>query len=67
MPSWSEIMDTVQQQKQEMVPAFLLNECKQYLSMIANITGRNIIVYYSGWLKSNVIETSINENDKNAL
>lgn len=67
MPSWSEIMDTVQQQKQEMVPAFLLNECKQYLSMIANITGRNIIVYYSGWLKSNVIETSINENDKNAF
>jgi ATP-dependent protease ClpP protease subunit len=67
MPGWSEIMDTVQQQKQEMVPAFLLNECKRYLSLIANITGRNIIVYYSGWLKSNVFETSINENDKNAF
>lgn len=67
MPGWSEIMDTVQQQKQEMVPAFLLNECKRYLSLISNITGRNIIVYYSGWLKSNVVETSINENDKNAF
>lgn len=67
MPGWSEIMDTVQQQKQEMVPAFLLNECKRYLFLIANITGRNIIVYYSGWLKSNVFETSINENDKNAF
>ena len=46
MPGWSEIMDTVQQQKQEMVPAFLLNECKRYLSLIANITGRNIIDLY---------------------
>ena len=67
MPGWSEIMDTVQQQKQEMVPAFLLNESKRYLSLITNITGRNIIVYYSGWLKNNVVETSINENDKNAF
>ena len=67
MPGWSEIMDTVQQQKQEMIPAFLLNECKHYLKDITNITGRNVIVYYSGWLKSNVIETSINENDKNAF
>ena len=24
MPGWSEIMDTVQQQKQEMIPAFLI-------------------------------------------
>jgi len=67
MPGWSEIMDTVQQQKQEMIPAFLLNECKNYLQLITNITGRNVIVYYSGWLKSNVVETSINENDKNAF
>ena len=67
MPGWSEIMDTVQQQKQEMVPAFLLNECKRYLSQIKNITGRNVIVYYSGWLKNNVFEASINENDKNAF
>lgn len=67
MPGWSEIMDTVQQQKQEMIPAFLLNECKQYLKQISNITRRNVIVYYSGWLKINVAETSINENDKNAF
>lgn len=67
MPGWSEIMDIVQQQKQEMVPAFLLNESKRYLSQIANITGRNVIVYYSGWLKNNVFEASINENDKNAF
>ena len=50
-----------------MVPAFLLNESKRYLSQIANITGRNVIVYYSGWLKNNVFEASINENDKNAF
>ena len=67
MPGWSEIMDSVQQQKQEMAPAFLLNRCKEYLNQISDITNRNIIVYYSGWLKNNVIESSINENDKNAF
>lgn len=67
MPGWTEIMDIVQGQKQETVPAFLLNECKQYLNRIKDITGRNIIVYYSGWLKHNVVESSIMENDKNAF
>jgi ClpP class serine protease len=67
MPGWSEIMDSVQSKKQETVPAFLLDECKKYLKEISEISGRNVIVYYSGWLKSNVAEASINENDKNAL
>lgn len=67
MPGWTEIMDIVQQQKQETVPAFLLNECKKYLYTIKEHTDRNVIVYYSGWLKHNVVESSIVENDKNAF
>lgn len=67
MPGWSEIMDSVQSKKEQTAPVFLLEESKKYLKEISAITGRNIIVYYSGWLKSNVAEVSINENDKNAL
>lgn len=67
MPGWSEIMDSVQLKNQETAPAFLLDECKKYLKEISNIRNRNVIVYYSGWLKNNVAEASINENDKNAL
>lgn len=67
MPGWSEIMDSVQTKVQETAPAFLLEESKKYIKEISDITGRNVIVYYSGWLKSNVAEASINENDKNAL
>lgn len=60
-------MDSVQLKNQETAPAFLLDECKKYLKEISNIRERNVIVYYSGWLKNNVAEASINENDKNAL
>lgn len=67
MPSWSEIMDNVQQRKQEEVPSFLLNESIHYLKDIETITKRNVIVYYSGWLNNNNPETQINENDKNAF
>ena len=67
MPGWSEIMDSVQSVKGQAAPAFLLGESKKYLREIAEITNRNVIAYYSGWLKNNVAETQINENDKNAL
>ena len=67
MPGWSEIMDSVQSKKEQTAPVFLLEESKKYIKDLSAITGRNIIVYYSGWLKSNVAEVSINENDKNAL
>lgn len=67
MPGWTEIMDNVQQHKPEDVPAFLLGECNSYLKNIETLTGRNVIAYYSGWLKNNNPEASINENDKNAF
>ena len=48
-------------------PAFIVGKCNEYLKRISDITGRNVIAYYSGWLKSNNQEVSINENDKNAF
>lgn len=40
----------------------------KYLKKINSITGRNVIAYYSGWLKGrNVPNTGIEEQDKNAF
>ena len=41
--------------------------CNKYLDRIKTLTGRNVIAYYSGWLKNNVSEASIVETDKNAF
>lgn len=67
MPGWSEIMNEVQQHKQEDIPTYLLGECRSYLKNIETLTGRNAIAYYSSWMKNNNPEVSINENDKNAF
>jgi ClpP class serine protease len=44
---------------------------REYLKKLYEITKRNIIIYYSGWLQKNarnfVPVTSINDNDKNAF
>jgi ClpP class serine protease len=37
------------------------------MGKICDLTGRNTIVYYSGWMKNNNQETQINETDKNAF
>lgn len=41
---------------------------EQYLTQIHSITGRNVIAYYFGWLKtSDAPHVSIDEQDKNAF
>jgi hypothetical protein len=41
---------------------------RKYLGKLHEITGRNIIAYYSGWLqKRNAEETIVNDSDKNGL
>lgn len=66
MANWSEILDTVNTYQDSICK---LNELRQeYLNKIFTITGRNIISYYSGWLKnSSAPNTIINDNDINAL
>ena len=66
MGDWSEILHTVNTYQDSIVK---LNELRQeYLNKIYTITGRNIISYYSGWLKnSSAPNTIINDNDINAL
>lgn len=50
MSNWSEILTEVNQSFPTNID--LLNKKrKEYMDKIAEITGRNVITYYSGWLK----------------
>lgn len=66
MANWSDILDDVQTYQNSIDR---LNTIRQeYLEKINSITGRNVISYYSGWLKnSNGPNLQINDNDINAL
>ena len=66
MPSWSQLMDQVQAESNE--SSVLNNVRKKYLQQITNITGRNVISYYSCWLKTpGAPNSTINDQDMNAL
>ena len=40
---------------------------RNYLKKLSGYTGRNTIVYYSGWLQKNVPGTEVNDSDKTGL
>ena len=67
MSNWSEILPEVNQSFPTNID--LLNKKrKEYMDKIAEITGRNVITYYSGWLKNpNAPFISINDSDINAF
>ena len=66
MANWSKILNEVQTYQDQIGK---LNELKsKYLKDISNITGRNVIAYYSGWLKDGTAPNiSINDQDVNAF
>lgn len=66
MVNWSEILEDVQTYQDSIGRLNTIR--KDVLQTISNITGRNVISYYSGWLKSSDIPNlHINDNDINAL
>lgn len=66
MPSWSQIVSEVDLYAN--VGAELDKKRKEYLSRVHSITGRNIISYYSGWLKNpDAPHVGIDDQDKNAF
>jgi len=78
MPNWSEVLQQVQQvQAQHLAASAGAQQHagnaislvrRQYLAELHAKTGRNIIVYYSGWLsKPNMGGTEINDEDKNGF
>lgn len=41
---------------------------RKYLARLAELTGRNVIIYYSGWLQKRGVQgTEVNDADKNGL
>lgn len=66
MPSWSNILNKIQAVSSE---GEELNKLRaQYLTDISNITGRNVITYYSCWLRTPGAPNSIvNDQDMNAF
>lgn len=65
MPNWNELLNRVQSVGG---PADVVR--RQCLTDLQNITGRNVIIYYSGWLQkldANVQLLSINDDDKNGF
>ena len=65
MPNWSQILEEIQVENPLRA---LEHKRKHYLQEISNITGRNVITYYSGWLKNPAApNTLINDADTNAF
>jgi ClpP class serine protease len=63
MPNWNQILD-------ELKSAGSTYDIirRKYLMKLHEITGRNVIVYYSGWLqKQGIFGFGINDNDKNGF
>lgn len=66
MPSWSDILTDVDLYSN---PGIVLDKKRtEYMDKIYAISGRNIIAYYSGWLKKHdAPHVSIDDQDKNAF
>lgn len=63
MPNWKQILDELQ-------AAGSIHDVirRKYLEKLHNLTHRNIIIYYSGWLqKQGLAGTEVNDADKNGF
>ena len=69
MPGFSDIQKEIQKEKIPDTPSDIIR--RKYLKKISKKTGRNTILYYSGWLqkpiKSIASIISINDDDKNGF
>lgn len=63
MANWNQILDEI---KKEGSTHDIVR--RRYLKKLSQVTGRNVIAYYSGWLqKPTAPSIAINDNDKNGL
>src|SRR3989339_460057 len=66
MPNWSKVLSEIQTLASTSNPLDVVR--KRYMQKLTQLTKRNVIAYYSGWLyKPGVYGTSINDLDKNAF
>lgn len=65
MPNWNDILEEIQRSKRVDALDYVR---RGYLRKLGEITGRNVIAYYSGWLqKPGMKNTSISDDDKNGF
>lgn len=65
MPSWGQVLRELQSTPG---PGALDAVRRKYLQALCVKTGRNVIAYYSGWLRyPNVYGTQITDDDKTCL
>lgn len=62
MPNWHDILNEIGKMGS---PHDVVR--RNYLKKLSDFTGRNTIVYYSGWLQKNVPGTEVNDSDKTGL
>ncbi len=69
MPNWGEVLNEIKElsKKDPNCPALDIVR-RKYLHKIFEITGRNTIAYYSGWLqKPKAPDTAVNDKDKSGF
>lgn len=67
MPNWNQILDELNAYDDDAINKYD-TVCKRYLKCLHELTERNVIAYYSGWLQKPGIEgTEINDEDKNGF
>lgn len=63
MPNWNELLNEI-----KATGSMYDVIRRRYLAKLHEITGRNVIIYYSGWLqKRGVVGAEINDEDKNGF
>ncbi|MES2200843.1 MAG: ATP-dependent Clp protease proteolytic subunit [candidate division FCPU426 bacterium] len=70
MPNWHEVFQEIQAKSRELQNGqneALKSITVKYLNALHKLTGRNIIVYYSGFLSKPEINSSITDEDKNGF
>ncbi len=69
MPNWNEVIVEIQTQARAHPEINALDTVRRkYLKKIEEITGRNTIAYYSGWLqKPQAPDTAVNDKDKSGF
>ena len=68
MPAWGELLEELQPHTDasgKVIPALTCDELRtKYISALSNKTGRNVVAYYSGWLKPGKTQNiDINDSD----
>lgn len=69
MPNWNEVLFEMQKEQEQNPNQNALDTVRRkYLRKVSEITKRNVIAYYSGWLqKPQAADTAVNDKDKSGF